>query len=107
MTPTVWRGPVGAFGVTRTTATTRAERKGVVLNPAAVRATDFMRPRPGPIDPRSCPACALVKSIAIEAAETSDRELAVQWVELASMHARLGHPRDPRVAPSDPAVKPL
>ncbi|MER0445632.1 hypothetical protein ABR738_13865 [Streptomyces sp. Edi4] len=78
--------------------TTSAERRAIVLDLAAVRATDFMKPRPGPIDPRSCPACALVKSIAIEAAETRDRELTIQWVELASTHAQLGHPWDRRWA---------
>ncbi|MFG2716814.1 hypothetical protein ACGFW5_00680 [Streptomyces sp. NPDC048416] len=67
-----------------------------MLDLAAVRATDFTKPRPGPIDPKVCPACALVRAIAVEAVESDDRALAGQWVELARTHAELGHPWDTR-----------
>ncbi|MFD7162003.1 hypothetical protein [Streptomyces violascens] len=68
-----------------------------MLDLAAVRATDFTKPRPGLIDPAACPACALVKTLGAEVADAGDPELAVQWVELASLHAELGHPWDRRL----------
>uniref|UniRef100_A0AAU2VC89 Uncharacterized protein n=1 Tax=Streptomyces sp. NBC_00003 TaxID=2903608 RepID=A0AAU2VC89_9ACTN len=69
-----------------------------MLDLAAVSATDFTKPRPGLIDPAACPACALVKMIGIEVADTGDPDLAVQWIELAAIHAELGHPWDRRLA---------
>ncbi|MGW2812217.1 hypothetical protein [Streptomyces sp. NPDC001415] len=68
-----------------------------MLDPAAVRAMDFAKPRAGLIDPGACPACALVKTLGNQVADAGDPELAAQWVELASMHAELGHPWDRRL----------
>ncbi|MFE3180060.1 hypothetical protein ACFXKR_04035 [Streptomyces violascens] len=59
---------------------------------------DFAKPRPGLIDPGACPACALVKTLGAEVADTGDPELAARWVELDSLHAELGHPWDRRLA---------
>ncbi|KOU53143.1 hypothetical protein [Streptomyces sp. WM6378] len=67
-----------------------------MLDPAAWDVAEFTKPRPGRVDPKTCPACARVKSLGIEAAESGDPELAADWVELAYAHAELGHPWDHR-----------
>ncbi|MFE9373858.1 hypothetical protein ACFYM2_29360 [Streptomyces sp. NPDC006711] len=58
---------------------------------------DFRKPRPGPIDPKSCAACALIADIAREAVETMNLDLARDFVELGARHALLGHPDDDRL----------
>ncbi|WP_406508211.1 hypothetical protein [Streptomyces sp. NBC_00212] len=67
-----------------------------MLDPAAWDVADFTKPRPGRVDPKTCPACARVKTLGIEAAEIGAPELAAEWVELAYVHAELGHPWDHR-----------
>ncbi|MEV6045374.1 hypothetical protein AB0M94_17810 [Streptomyces xanthochromogenes] len=63
---------------------------------SAFAETDFEAPRPGPVSPRSCPACALVVTVLEEAVASRSRELAVAGLELAAGHKRLGHPSDRR-----------
>ncbi|MFG3284969.1 hypothetical protein [Streptomyces sp. NPDC048111] len=66
------------------------------LDLAALHATDFGRPRPGTIDPRTCPACAMIVSLLYEAAATSSTDLLSSCAELGALHALLGHPWDHR-----------
>ncbi|MFC4957114.1 hypothetical protein ACFPFX_12525 [Streptomyces mauvecolor] len=63
----------------------------MVLDLAALDAMDFSASRPGGVDPDSCPACAMVVKIAIEAAATKDEELALQSLELGTIHAMVSH----------------
>ncbi|GHB20954.1 hypothetical protein GCM10010331_03820 [Streptomyces xanthochromogenes] len=63
---------------------------------SAFAATDFEAPRPGPVSPRSCPACALVVAVLEGAVARRSRALALAGLELAAGHKRLGHPSDRR-----------
>lgn len=62
-----------------------------MLDLAALDAMDFSAPRPGGVDPDSCPVCAMVTKIAIEAAVTKDEELTFQSLELGTIHAMVSH----------------
>ncbi|MFK0175728.1 hypothetical protein ACIQVR_07170 [Streptomyces xanthochromogenes] len=66
------------------------------MNLAELQSIDFGRQQPGNVDPKTCPACAMVVKLLREAAATRSRDLLSTCLELGSHHALMGHPWDLR-----------
>ncbi|GAA5704466.1 hypothetical protein Save01_05311 [Streptomyces avermitilis] len=57
---------------------------------------DLRTPRPGRVDPETCPVCALLRMGVTEAVKTGDPKAAAATVRAMHVHMVWGHPNDPR-----------
>lgn len=57
---------------------------------------DLRTPRPGKVDPETCPMCALLRDSVSAAISSGSQQTAVSVVRAMHTHMFYGHPNDPR-----------